>query len=46
MKDNKIIDLLVSVVVLMSLFSGVKLVINRLPDDGIVGDLKKFWMIA
>ena len=46
MKGHALLDLLVSLVVLMALIAGVKLLINPLPDDGIAGDIKKFLMLA
>ena len=46
MKTHALLDLIVSLVVLIALISGVKLAINPLPDDGILGDIKKFLMLA
>ena len=44
--DHPLINLLVSVVVMMLLFSGVKLAINKVTDDGIIGDIKKLLILA
>lgn len=41
-----IIDLFVSLLVLMAMFAVVKLLMNKLPDSGIVGDIKHFFMLA
>jgi hypothetical protein len=46
MKTHALLDLLVSLVVLMSLFAAVKLALASVPDDGIPGDIKKFLMLA
>jgi hypothetical protein len=43
---HPLVNLLVSVLVLMSLFAGVKLMLNKLPEGGIVGDVKHFFSLA
>lgn len=45
-RDLPIVELLVSLLVLMAMFAGVKLLISKLPSGGIVGDLKNFFMLA
>lgn len=44
--SHPLVQLLVSLVVLMALFAGAKLLLIKLPDDGIIGDLKHFLMLA
>jgi len=44
--EHPLINLLVSVFVLMALFSGVKLGLAKAPDGGILGTLKRFFMLA
>ena len=39
-------ELMLNVVVLISIIAGAKLLLNLLPDGGLIGDLKKFWMLA
>lgn len=41
-----VVELLVSLLVLMAMFAGMKLVLNRLPDSGLLGDIKHFFMLA
>lgn len=41
-----ILELLVSLLVLMAMFAGVKLALAKVPDSGIIGDLKHFFMLA
>ena len=41
-----IVDLFVSLLVLMAMFSIIKLLLNKVPDSGIVGDIKRFFMLA
>jgi hypothetical protein len=45
-KDWPLLDLSVSLLVLMSMFAVIKLLINKLPDSGIIGDIKHFFMLA
>lgn len=44
--DWPILELLVSLVVLMAMFAGMKLAMSKLPDSGIVGDVKHFFQLA
>lgn len=44
--EHPLINLLVSVFVLMALFSGAKIGLNRLPDGGLIGAVKRFFMLA
>lgn len=41
-----IVELLVSLLVLMAMFAGVKLLMSKLPESGVVGDIKHFFMLA
>jgi len=45
-KDWPVMELLVSLLVLMAMFAGVKLLLVKLPDGGIVGNIKNFFMLA
>jgi hypothetical protein len=44
--QHPLINLLISVIVIMALISGAKLAMQSFPDTGILGDLKKFFMLA
>lgn len=44
--EHPLVNLAVNVLVLMAMFSAVKLAINNAPDGGIVGDIKKFFLLA
>lgn len=46
LRDLPIVELLVSLLVLMAMFSAVKLVMSHLPESGIVGDIKHFFLLA
>lgn len=45
-KDSAIVELFVSLIVLMAMFAGMKLAMSKLPDNGIVGDVKHFFQLA
>jgi hypothetical protein len=45
-QDMPIVELIISLLVLMALFAAMKLVLAKLPDGGILGDLKHFFMLA
>jgi len=46
LSDHPLVNLAVNVMVLMAMFSAVKLAWNKAPDGGIVGDIKRFFLLA
>lgn len=45
-RDMPIVELLVSLLVLMAMFAAAKLAMAKLPENGLVGDVKHFFMLA
>lgn len=46
MKDSRLVEFIVYGLTMVAFFGGLKLAANNLPDTGIVGDIKKFIMLA
>lgn len=44
--NHPITELMLNVLVLMAVIAGMKLLLNLAPDGGLVGDVKKFFMLA
>lgn len=45
-KDWPIVELIISLIVLMAMFAAMKLILAKLPNGGLVGDIKGFFMLA
>lgn len=45
-REWPVTELVVSLLVLMAMFAAVKLLLAKLPEAGVVGDLKHFFMLA
>lgn len=43
---HQLTELIINVVVIMALIAAAKMLFNLLPDGGIPGDVKKFFMLA
>jgi len=44
--EHPIVELLINVLVLMAMIAGVKMLLNLMSDGGVLGDIKKFFMLA